>query len=403
MPTYRYRAKDRAGKTVTGCLTAEDQHATAKILRDMGLWPMEIELTGAASPVRVKQTGAATAIQGRPATASRAWSAPGVPLKDLAIYFRQLAGAVHSGMPLGRCMEIMRDENRGTLKRVSAEAAEAIHHGQPLSVTFANHPRLFSPLILATLRAGEVGGRLDDALNRIAEMLERQYELNRKIKQQTFSAKFTLGIAVLICIVVKVVLSSISSEGAQIGRGFGNAIVPGAGGLVALYCLGVVIARLGTRSRLLDQVKLAFPLLGKVTRGMALARFSHGLAGLYRAGVPMAEALETAAQASGNQIFAEQIQSAIPAVQRGRRLVEALTPTGVLPPMALNMVRTGEESGNLDEMLDKVAEYAEAEAAMATHSLATAVGPLLILFVGVLVGMEVINFALSYAGALGAM
>ncbi|HOJ20608.1 MAG TPA: type II secretion system F family protein, partial [Armatimonadota bacterium] len=159
MPTYRYRAKDRAGKTVTGCLTAEDQHATAKILRDMGLWPMEIELTGAASPVRVKQTGAATAIQGRPATASRAWSAPGVPLKDLAIYFRQLAGAVHSGMPLGRCMEIMRDENRGTLKRVSAEAAEAIHHGQPLSVTFANHPRLFSPLILATIRAGEVGGR----------------------------------------------------------------------------------------------------------------------------------------------------------------------------------------------------------------------------------------------------
>ncbi|HHX40762.1 MAG TPA: type II secretion system F family protein [Armatimonadetes bacterium] len=405
MPTYHYRAKDRAGKTVTGSLTAEDKHATARILRDKGLWPMEIELSGDSSPVRTKRTGAATATQGHPTTATRtrAWSAPGVPLKDLAVYFRQLAGAVHSGMPLSRCMEIMRDQSGGTLKKVSAEAADAVHHGHPLSVTFARHPRLFSPLILATLRAGEVGGRLDDALNRIAEMLERQYELNQKIKQQTFLPKLTLGMAVLICVIVKVVIGSIAPEGARVGQGFGNVIVPAVGALAALYFLGVVIARLGTRSRLLDQVKLAFPLLGKVVRGMAMARFSRGLASLYRAGVSLPEALETAAQASGNQVFAEQIQAAIPAVQRGRRLVEALTPLGILPPMALNMVRTGEETGNLDEMLDKVAEYAEAEAETATRSLATAVGPLLILFMGVLIGMEVISFALSYAGALGAI
>ena len=404
MPTYHYRAKDRAGKTVTGSLTAEDKHATARILRDKGLWPMEIELSGDSSPVRTKRTGAATATQGHPTTATRtrAWSAPGVPLKDLAVYFRQLAGAVHSGMPLSRCMEIMRDQSGGTLKKVSAEAADAVHHGHPLSVTFARHPRLFSPLILATLRAGEVGGRLDDALYGIAEMIERQYELNQKIKQQTFLPKLTLGMAVLICVIVKVVIGSIAPEGARVGQGFGNVIVPAVGALAALYFLGVVIARLGTRSRLLDQVKLAFlPRQGRPRDGDGT--LSRGLASLYRAGVSLPEALETAAQASGNQVFAEQIQAAIPAVQRGRRLVEALTPLGILPPMALNMVRTGEETGNLDEMLDKVAEYAEAEAETATRSLATAVGPLLILFMGVLIGMEVISFALSYAGALGAI
>ncbi len=405
MPTYQYRAKDSTGRTVTGVLDADNEHATAQALRSQGLWPMSIE-RAARQSVSVHVPSAAPgepATHGAPvATAppvpSGAWGAPAVSLKDLAVYFRQLAAAVHSGMPLGRSLEVMRQQSRGALARVSAEAAEAVHGGQTLSSVLARHPRAFSVLIVTTVRAGEVGGTLDASLHRIADTLERQYAFHQQLKRDTLFPKLTLGFGVAIAVVTKLILSAIGGGGAPVGRGFGNILVPAVGCVVLAYLGITALGRLGIRGRAIDQVKLSLPLIGKAVRQLAVARFVRAFASLYRAGVAVPEALAVAADASANQVITERLLTALPAVQRGERLSTALAPIRVLPEMALQMLATGEETGNIDDMLDKVADYTESETETTLRTMAAFVGPTVLVLVGILVFIELLSFYTGYSG-----
>lgn len=398
MPTYQYKAKDAGGHTVVGHLDADNERATAEALRDQGLWPLSIRRAARASAISPDAMAAPASVASAPSRTPGTWHAPVVPLKQLAVYFRQLSAAVHSGMPLARSLEVVRQQSRGTLARVSAEAAEAAHQGQKLSTVLEHHPRAFSALIVATVRAGEVGGTLDTALGRIADTLERQYALHQQIRRDTFFPKLTLGFGVFIVLVTQLILRTIGGPGAAVGQGFGSYLVPAVGCLILFYLGITALGRLGIRSRGLDQLKLSLPLLGRALKQLAVARFARAFAGLYRAGVALPETLAVAATAAANQVIAERLQAALPALQRGERLSVALARVRVLPEMALQMLSTGEETGNVDDMLDKVADYLEAEAETAIKALASAVGPVVLIGVAVLVFFEALSF---YGGLLG--
>lgn len=398
MPTYRYRAKNTSGHTVTGTLEADNERAAASLLRTQGLWPMAIEASlGSREPAAPAARPAPPVGSGVQVAVAGGWQAPAVPPQRLMVYFRQLAAAVHSGMPLGRSLELMRQQSRGTLARFSFEAAEAVHQGQPLSSVLERHPRAFSRLIVALVRAGEVGGMLDVCLNRIADMLERQYALQQAIRRDTFFPKLTLGFGALIALATRLIIGAIGGPGAAIGSSFGNVLVPVLGCGLLVYIGVVAVGRLGLRGRAVDQAKLMLPVVGRVVRQLAVTRFLRALASLYRAGVAVPEALAVAAEASGNVAIEERLLVALPAVQRGERLSVALAPARLLPDMAAHMLASGEETGNVDEMLDKAAEYAEAETEGAIKAMATLVGPTVLVLVGILVGIEVIRFFTGYA------
>ncbi len=410
MPAYRYVAKDGAGKTVAGSMDAENEKITAQALRGMGLWPMRIEVTssdGVAPPLPGDASKSIPAAGGVPIAAA----APPLPvpnrgvsvrLKDLAVYFRQLAAAVHSGMPLARCMGVMQQQSGGPLARISGEAVDAVSRGAPLSTVFAAYPRVFSPLVLAMVRAGEVGGMLDSTLLSIADALERQYALDQRIRGQTLYPKLVLGFAVFISVALKFIIAGITARTGGSGAPvIGGIVLPAVGTLLALYVVARLVGRFFGQSRGLDQVKLSLPVVGKTVRMLATARFSRALASLYRGGVSLPEAVDLSAGASANRVICEAVRAAIPSVQRGTPLSVALTPSGVLPTMALNMLRTGEETGNVDEMLDKVAEFAESESQMAIHQMTTFLGPAVMLLVALLIGFEVIRFFSGLYGGLG--
>ncbi|MDH7569441.1 MAG: type II secretion system F family protein, partial [Armatimonadota bacterium] len=306
MPVYQYVAKDRTGRTVGGRIDATDERAAAAALRKSGLWPMRFQrvdgghqspamasLPGneAASPADNRSrampaqphpatpptphAGAPTGVTPVSATSTAGTGASvsrvgGVSAYQLAVFFRQLATAVHSGMPLSRCMEILRDQSRGALRRVSCEAAAAVQRGQPLSATFSRYPRVFPPLVLALVRAGEAGGTLDTALMRIAELMERQHELQQRIRQQTLYPKFILAAAVLIPIGTRIFISKVA-PGVQ--TTLGSVSIPVVGGVVVLLVGVALLNRLLAHALWFDWLKLRFPLLGRATHQLALARF----------------------------------------------------------------------------------------------------------------------------------
>lgn len=441
MPTYKYTAKDQSGKTVNGSMDAADDHAAAAALRSVGLWPMRIEAAGKAAgpataappaapqPVGARPAGVAmpgpagpppaagpmrapAAMSGSPSVAPaapyavpRAVPAPAaiegprdrrVSVRDQAIFFRQLGATVHSGMPLVRCLETVGQESRGTLARICAEAAEAVGRGEMLSTVFARHPRVFTPLTLAMVRAGEKGGLLDECLSRVADLLERQFELQQRVKQQTFMPKLTVGAAVLIMVGVKIILSGLGASGRQIGAGMGSVVLPTAAGIVGLYIIATLVLRVAGNTRIMDGLKLSLPLAGAVARKLAVARFSRACASLYRAGVLLPEAVSAAADAAGNLIFAEQMRRTIPTLQAGGKLSSALSTANTLPHMAMSMLRTGEETGDIDGMLDKVADYCEMEAETSIKRMVATLQPVLTILLAIMVGAEVIRFYSGY-------
>lgn len=391
MPTYRYVAKDQTGRTASGTLEADDEQAAGRALRDQGLWPLRVEAT---RPATTASTATPVAV---PAARRRGeWH---VSLFHLSVYFHRLAAAVRSGMPIGRCLEVMAQQSRGPLSRISLEAQAAVNRGQPLSSVLARHPRVFSPLVLAMVRAGERGGFLDIALQRIAETLESQYQLRQTIRRETAYPKMLLGAALLIPIAVRLIVSNLAGNNTPGGVStLGNTLWATFLPLAVLVAALLLINRVASGTAFLDGVKWHLPLVGKVVRNLALARLTRALASLYRAGVPYGEAVTMAAEASGNAFVSSRLRQVLPTVQRGQRLSVALARSGLLPPMAMNMLITGEETGNVDAMLDKVADYAESEATTACKVMTSMLTPLLVLIIGVAIASEVFRF---YTGLFG--
>lgn len=453
MATFSYQAKDQGGNTINGVIEAPEERSAATQLREMGYWPIRINVvlgsfsttptitplgapnvppmaatvpTAAAAPAAA--TGMASTLPGRaqtvesvealfappptpqivpsPSAASplapamgtqqRISAAPfleGVPLPELAMMFRQLATLVHAGVPMVGSLETLgRQTQNGRLKSILHEAAVSVASGNPLSQTLARHPNVFSEMQVEMIRGAEAGGMLERMCHRIADYLEREIEIRRKVNRETLYPKVVLFVAG--CVMLLLTFLKAGQEGAwALFRVFLFSGLGIGGGLWLFKYLNQYPAF----GAFWDRVKMTIPGPGGVARRYATARFCRALSALYGGGILLPNAVAISARACGNRAIGETMLAQIPYLMAGNGVASALERTQMLSPIAVQMARTGEQTGSLDAMLDKVADYLESEADQKSHQQAVALGVGAIIVAGIVVLLIAVSF---YMGSI---
>jgi type II secretory pathway component PulF len=400
MPTFSYHAKDHEGRQISGLIEAVNPSLAAASLREQGLFPSKIEL--APPGTTYDHTLPPTPNPQRPLSLdqpNRIEAAPfavSVPLQELAMFYRQFATLLRSGVPLIQALNALEQQTRHTrLKQILRECQATISNGAPLSQVMANYPAVFTTMQVELIRAGETGGMLETMCNRLADYLEREIEIRRKLSRESLYPKIVLSLAGIVYLIVKWTRAGMGATG--------NALVLEKVKFAAI--VAVTLAFLWWLARFLNQfpafgaawdnVKMFIPGVGGVSRRYATARFCRALAALFAGGVNIVRAVEIAGRACGNRAIAQAMLDGVPLLMSGKGIAAVLEQSGVLSPIAVQMARTGESTGSLDEMLNRVADFLESEADMKAHRLATVMGVLAILVAAVIVLMIAIQ---AYTG-----
>lgn len=393
MPTFSYEAKDTAGKTLAGIIEALDPSGAAANLREQGLWPTRIEAVGAAArSARSCESG-----DDRMGAQRRVDAAPfllAVPIPILAQMYRQFATLMNAGVPISQAMTTLAQQTtNGRLKEILGEVAASVNAGGNLTTVMERHPSTFTTIQIELIRAGETSGLLDVMANRIADYLEKELDVRRKLKRETLYPKIVLFVAGCVILLLGFLKSG---SGGFFGMVTFAATVAGAA--FGLWWLARYMNQFPAFGAAWDHVKLLIPGPGGVTRRYATARFTRALGTLYGGGVLLPRAVETAARACGNRAIGQRLLDSAPAMNTGGGLTAVLEHSGLLSPMAVQMARTGEQTGRLDTMMDKVADYLESEADAKAHQLAVFAGVGALLLAALVVAYIAISF---YTGMIG--
>lgn len=387
MPTYAYKAKSRCGETVTGSVEADSENHAAGKIREMGALPMDIRQIGAGAEVSNGPAGSAFARY----LVYPIWT--GVNIRALLFFFRQMATLLAAGMSLSEALGSVSTRQRGRLGRIIREMRDAVVHGGRLSEVMARYPRVFSPLQLSLVQVGESGGLIEQMMDRIASYLEYEISVRRMISKVMFYPILILLAIVFIPHLPALVLGS--------GKAFLHEIWAADRKLFWFMVIAVIAAKLlfqfGPVRLVWDVVKVVPPVIGTVARKIAMSRFSKALAILYSAGLPIAQAVSVAADACANLYISRSIKSAVPAIQAGEGLTASLARTGCILPMVMDMLATGEKTGSMDAVLNKVATYMDEEADATIHKLGIALFVLMILVAGGIVLYMLVGSYSEYA------
>jgi len=393
--TFTYKVRDRGGKLVEGTLEADSQQLLIGKLRSMGYMPIDI-----------KQQNAPTM--------SRDLSLPfvgnRVKLKDVAVLSRQFATMINSGLALLRALNILAEQTESRpLATIVNQVRIDVEKGSSLSAALSRHPKAFSRLYVAMVRAGEVGGVLDSVLLRLAETIEKQVELRRKVRS---AMTYPIVVMVLVLLIVTGMLLFIIPMFKGLYKELGGTLpfptlllinistimrkfwyLMFGAGFGAIYAFRRWIRTENGRKRW-DIIKLRLPVVGLLVRKTALARFSRTLSALVRSGVPILESLDIVAETSGNHVVSVAVLDTQLAVKSGEPMSRRLEQHPVFPPMVVQMMAVGEETGALDEMLDKIADFYDQEVEATVEALTSLIEPLLIVVMGACVGGMVISLYL---------
>jgi type II secretory pathway component PulF len=389
---YSYRAVDpRGGKVIKGRMEAASEAAVTGKLRAQGLTPLDV--------AAVSKTGL-----------NRDVTLPGfrrpVSARALAIFSRQMAGLINAGLPLMRTLRILIEQTEDKkLKPAIAAVQAGVESGASLSAAMGRHPDVFPPLMLSIVRVGETGGFLGEALNSIADTYQKESELQNKIRAATTYPTIVLiiaivGVLAMVTFIVPIFENMFASIGGELPLPTQILVTVSENmwWILPLLLLTAIVAWLlwvkyryteGYR-RLVDPVKLKFPLLGPVLTKMAVARFSRNLSMMLNAGVPIIQALSIVAQAANNWKIEQAVADIQESIRQGKSFAAPLARAEVFPTMVPQMVSVGEESGTLVEMLTSIADFYEDEVETATSQLSATIEPVLIVFLGALIGGIVI-------------
>ena len=394
MASFRYRVKDKSGRTITGVTAAEDQRSAVANLQSMGYFVLDIRETRGS----IEQPDAGRS----PARLFVRWFVnplfAGATVYSLAVFYRQLATMIKSGMTLVQAMSLLRSQ-RGSrrLREIAVETMNLLQSGVRLSDAFARYPWMFPELHIGLLRAGEASGTLDKAIERIADYLEWEHRMRQRLRLVTLYPKILVLAVIFIPSIPILVFHGLK----EYLRATVYNLVPVAIGILALWAAYRIAYQIPAFRYGIDTVKLSIPRVGKVVRMWALSRYYRVLSAMFAAGAPLSQGLVHAADASGNWFLATRLKTVVPWVERGQRLSESLERTGVLPRAALDMLATGEQTGNVDAMLDKAAEYTENEADVASVQTTIILGVLLLLGIAAYIGLFVVrSYMHLYGGAL---
>jgi type IV pilus assembly protein PilC len=390
---FDYQVRDRQGKMVTGQLEADSQAAVAAKLTSMGYSPVSIDA--------VKDTGLQMEIK-IPGFSDR------VGLKDLAIFSRQFATMINSGLSLIRALSILTEQtDNKKLAEVIAEVRSEVEAGQSLSSALAEHPKVFPKLYIAMVRAGEASGMLDQVLIRVANMYEADVKLRSKIKSAMTYPVIVLIMAILLTTVMLIfIVPTFESMFNDLGGTLplptrmlvaASAFVTSWAGVVTYIVVpaGAWFTYKRIRStekgrHTLDVMKLRLPVFGPLFHKIALTRFARNLSTLLAAGVPILQALEITADTVNNGPIGHAVRDVQSSVREGESINGPLATHEVFPPMVVQMIAVGEETGNVDGMLSKISDFYDMEIESTTESLTAMMEPLMIGVIGAIVGSMVI-------------
>ena len=395
LDTYTYKAREKSGRITEGKLEAENKELVVSKLREMGYLPVSVE--------KVANKGLNKEFE-IPYFTNR------VKPKDVAVMCRQLATMVDSGMTLLRALAILgvQTESKG-LAKVVAEVRMDIERGLSFSGALSRHSKVFDRLFISMIKAGETGGSLDEVMLRLANTLEKQVELRRKIKS---AMTYPIAVLALVLVILTAMMLFVVPTFQKIFATLHGTLPLPTRILLVVSHLAVkffpllILAYVGgavgfvkfARSKrgrdTLDRLILKVPIFGMLARKSAMVRFSSTMATLLRSGVPILEALEITKEASGNVKVADGVTDMQVGVRFGEPMSKRLVNHPIFPPMVTQMVAVGEESGSIDTMLDKVALFYEQEVEAIVGSLASLLEPILIVILGRVVGSMIISLYL---------
>ena len=393
MSTFSYKAVDQRGAQSVGKIDGDSKAAVAAMLRNQGFTVLDLN--------EVKQGWGQIDIGGR------------IKAKDLTVFSRQFATMVNSGLSMLRCLYVLEEQTPNKkLAKVIGEIRADVEAGISLSDALEKHPKVFSRLYVSMVRAGELGGILDEVLNRLAAQLEKEDSIRRAVKSAMVYPILIGSFAILVLIGMVLFLIPIF---AGMYKELGNAQLPMLTRIMVsfsellrswngLIVLAVVIFAVWGIRRLKrtdrgretwDRMKLRIPMgIGDIIRKLAVSRFSRTLGTLISSGVPILQAIEITGQAAGNAVIEKAMEQVQQSVKEGQSITKPLETVSVFPAMVTQMISVGEETGSLDAMLGKIADFYEDEVNASIKSLTSILEPILMLGVGAIVGTVVISMYL---------
>lgn len=389
--TFAYKVRDKQGKVREGTLEAENVALVADRLRQMGYVPLAIDAEAKSKlQAEIKIPGLSNRVK----------------LKDVAVFSRQFATMINAGLSLLRSLSILVEQTQNQeLARVIGVVRQDVEKGSSLSAALAKHPKAFNRLYISMIRAGEVAGTLDETLMRLASTIESQVELRRRVKSaMTYPAVVAVLVILILTAMILFIVPMFEDMYASLGGTLPlpTRILLGVSGLVRKFWFLVVGFEAGAifgfkrwinsekgRGQW-DALKLRMPVFGGLVHKSAIARFSRTLGSLIQSGVPILESLEIVADTAGNEVMGRAVRDAQGAVKQGESLGGPLGRHSVFPAMVVQMIVVGEETGALDDMLERIADFYDAEVAATVEALTSLIEPLLIVFMGASVGGMVI-------------
>lgn len=402
MAAYHYLALNREGTKIKGLIEAESERKAITQLRPRGLFVISLKKNG----------NLFNFVRGKTGTGIRIFK-PTIKSKDIIIFLRQFATLINAGLPIVQALAIMTDQtSHSTLKEKISQIRKDVEAGMPLSEALAKHPKAFSALSCNMIKAGEMGGVLDVILARLASYLESTENIKEKTKTATRYPVFVMfmafGLIGALTLFVLPKMKTLFAESFQAELPFLTQLMLDLSDFVRtkFYFVLIIIAALGILyhfikksnkgSYLLDQLKLKLPIIGKLFHRICLSRFTRTLATLFSSGVPILDSLDMTGKTAGNKVIEKAVEEARSSLKEGETLADPLKKYPVFPPMVVSMIAVGEQTGALDEMLDKISDFYDREIEVMIDSFASMLEPLLLGFLGVTIGIAVVAMYLPY-------
>jgi len=387
---YAYKVKDRAGQVVSGAIEGDNIATVVGKLRQMGYTVLNVQEKSAA-----KQASSFQLFKKK------------VKIKDITIFSRQFATMINSGLSLTKSLNILAEQTENSaLAEIIGQIQKDVEGGQTLSEALGRHERVFSGLFINMVKAGETGGVLDDVLIKVAEHYEKDMALKTRIKSaMTYPIVMFVMSMLIVFAMITFIVPVFVNMFAQLGGDLPlptQVLVWASAGIRSYWYL-LIAAVVGLRAliknykktpqgRLMfDKLKLRLPVFGKLNTKLAVARFTRTFGTLVASGVPILQGLEIVSETAGNEIIARAVRDTRASIKEGETIAKPLAQSPIFPPMVVQMISVGEETGALDVMLGKIADFYDEEVAAMVESLTSLIEPLMIAVMGVMIGGIIVS------------
>lgn len=396
MPVFTYKGRTLGGTHVTGELKVKNRVELERILRSKKILVSQVSTKPSQISIRIST---------------------GIKKVHISRFTRQFSTMIGAGLPMVQCLEILSQQMESAeLRRVIGDIKESVQAGTTLSEALARHKKVFDDLYVNMVDAGEIGGALDVILTRLATYREKADALVRKVKGALIYPAVVMTVAIgvtfiMLTYIVPVFAKMFSGLGAELpaptqfilslSAFLRSNILTGVVLLILLIIAYKFYSKTDKGRLNIDRLKLRIPLIGDLIRKSAISRFSRTLGTLISSGVPILEALDITARTSGNRVIHDAIKRSVLSIAEGETITEPLKQCGVFPPMVTQMISVGEKTGGLDEMLSKIADFYDDEVDAAVAALTSVIEPIIIVFMGVVIGGILIAMYLPMFDIIG--